>query len=364
MIALKHLRIDRNRHGSIRIYLRVPGRKQVRLREQPGSAAFIAEYQAALLAAEGATGRKAAGAPRFGTLAWLFGCYCAAPEYRALAACTRRTRELILAPIIAANGDKPFAALEAHHVRALRDARSARPGSANGLIKALRQLYGWACEAGLAKSNPAKEVGCLKPRNPDGFHSWTSAEVERFRTRWPVGTKPRLALELLLYTGVRRSDVVLLGRQMVRDGWLHFTEAKGKAQQPKHRAIPVLPELQAVIDATPSGHMTFLVTEFGKPFTAAGFGNWFRERCNAAGLPHCSAHGLRKAGATIAAENGATEHQLMAIFGWSSPKQAAVYTRAADRRRLAADAMRLLLPSAPLSHQPDTVVPLERKELK
>jgi integrase len=147
---------------------------------------------------------------------------------------------------------------------------------------------------------------------------------------------------LLLYTGVRRSDVVTLGRQMVRDGWLHLTEAKGRERQPKHRAIPILPELASIIDATPSGHMTYLVTEFGKPFTAAGFGNKFRDWCNQAGLPHCSAHGLRKAGATIAADNGATEHQLMAIYGWASPKQAALYTRRANRRKLAGDAMHLI----------------------
>jgi len=89
--------------------------------------------------------------------------------------------------------------------------------------------------------------------------------------------------------------------------------------------------------------LAFLVTQFGKPFTSNGFGNWFRDRCNEAGLPHCSAHGLRKAGATIAAENGASEHQLMAIYGWESPKQAAVYTRKANRKKLAASAMHLLV---------------------
>ena len=82
-----------------------------------------------------------------------------------------------------------------------------------------------------------------------------------------------------------------------------------------------------------------------KPFTANGFGNWFRRRCDEAGLPHCSAHGLRKAGATIAAENGATEHQLMAMYGWESPKQAALYTRTADRKRLIGGAMHLLVPT-------------------
>ncbi len=120
--------------------------------------------------------------------------------------------------------------------------------------------------------------------------------------------------------------------------------------------MDILPELRAVLDATRSGHLNYLVTEFGKPFTATGFGNWFRKRCDEAGLPQCSAHGLRKAGATIAADNGATEHQLMAIFGWDSPKQAALYTRGADRKRLASGAMHLLMPS----QTENETVPLSR----
>ena len=85
------------------------------------------------------------------------------------------------------------------------------------------------------------------------------------------------------------------------------------------------------------------MTEYGKPFTATGFGGWFRTRCDEAGLHHCSAHGLRKAGATTAAENGATDRQLMALYDWTSEKQANVYTAAADRKRLAADAAKLSL---------------------
>jgi integrase len=129
---------------------------------------------------------------------------------------------------------------------------------------------------------------------------------------------------------------------MVRDGWLHFTEVKGRRRQPKERKIPVLPELAESIAATPSEHLTFLVTERGRPFTGNGFGNKFREWCDQAGLKRCSAHGLRKAGATIAAENGATTHQLMSIFGWETVKQAEHYTKRADRKRLAGDAMHLL----------------------
>ena len=84
--------------------------------------------------------------------------------------------------------------------------------------------------------------------------------------------------------------------------------------------------------------VTFLETGRGKPFSAASFVNWFRDRCNEAGLEHCTCHGLRKAGDHCCR---ATTNQLMAIFDWTSPHQAEVYTRKADRRKLAAEGMKL-----------------------
>jgi integrase len=166
----------------------------------------------------------------------------------------------------------------------------------------------------------------------------------------------------LLFTGVRRSDMVGLGRQMVRDGWLRFTEVKGRRRKVKHREIPLLPQLKEAIDAAPSGNLTFLVTTFGKPFTSNGFGNWFRRRCDEAGLKGCSAHGLRKAGATIAADNGATEHQLMAIYGWETTKQAGVYTRKVNRKRLAGEAMHLVVPTEGVPLSPVGVPPEEKAQ--
>jgi hypothetical protein len=145
---------------------------------------------------------------------------------------------------------------------------------------------------------------------------------------------------------------VKLGKGMEKDGDLIFAVTKGAERKgrpgetapgPKRLALPILPPLRAVLDATPSGHLTYLVTEWGKPFTAPGFGNKFRDWCNEAGLPDCSAHGIRKHAAVTAAENGATEHQLMAMFAWDSPKQAAVYTRKANRTKLAKGAMHLLV---------------------
>jgi integrase len=99
--------------------------------------------------------------------------------------------------------------------------------------------------------------------------------------------------------------------------------------------IPVLPRLAEVIEKTKSGHLTFLATEFGKPFSVAGFGNRFRQWCNEAGLENCSAHGLRKAAATRLAEAGATTQQIMAVTGHKSIGQVEVYTRDANRGALA-----------------------------
>jgi integrase len=237
-----------------------------------------------------------------------------------------------------AKGKKPYTYMEARHVEAIRDAKAKTPEAANARVKALRQVFTWAVKQKLVKSNPALEVEYFSTGS-QGWHTWTIDEIRQYEAKHPVGSRARLALALLLYTGVRRSDVVRLGRQMIRSGWLTFTQTKNQKRDPIQVSIPVLPELQAVIDETPSGNMTFLVTEFGRPFTADGFGNRFRKWCNEAGLRHCSAHGLRKAGASIAAENGATTHQLMAMFGWKTVKQAEHYTRKANRKLLAGGAM-------------------------
>jgi integrase len=102
-----------------------------------------------------------------------------------------------------------------------------------------------------------------------------------------------------------------------------------------HVAIPVLPPIWEALNAmAKSSQLAFLVTDKGKQFTSAGFGNWFRECCDEAGLPQCSAHGLRKAAATRMAENGATTHQLMSWFGWTSVSEAERYTKKADRARM------------------------------
>jgi integrase len=289
--------------------------------------------------------------PKPGTLRWLAVAYFSSVEFKQLAPETQGTRrrriEACLAEPIAPGAETLFAdfplnRLTPKAIRVLRDRKADKVEGANNRMRALRGLFNWAIRAGHMDHNPVRDVGYLS--NPStGHHTWTIEEIRQYEERHPIGTKARLALALLLFTGARRSDVVRLGKQHMRGGWIRFTAHKNRNRKPVVIEIPVLPELQKAIDAGPTGDMTFLVTEYGKPFTANGFGNWFKKRCKEAGLPHCSAHGLRKAGATIAAENGATPHQLMSIFGWLTLKQAELYTREAERKRMAGSAMSLLL---------------------
>jgi len=243
--------------------------------------------------------------------------------------------------------DMPLSHMTADAIEVLRDRKIALPEAANGRVKAIRGVFKWAARKRgpdgkpYAPSNPAREVSYFKSNNPSGYYTWTIQDVHQFEDRHPIGTKARLALALLLFTGQRRSDVIRFGRQNIRDGKITFTQFKGRNRKPKPLVLPVLPALQDVIDASPCGDMTFLVTDYGKPFTDAGFGNWFADRCKEASVPG-RAHGLRKCGASVAANNGATAHQLMAIFGWDTLKMAEQYTRSADQRRLAEAAMHML----------------------
>ena len=107
--------------------------------------------------------------------------------------------------------------------------------------------------------------------------------------------------------------------------------------------IPLHPELKLALASVPRTNLTFLMTERGAPFTPAGFGNWFRDQCNAAGLRQCSAHGLRKAAATRLANAGCSSDQIKSITGHRSLAEVAHYTRAADQQRLARQALDMQL---------------------
>ena len=210
-------------------------------------------------------------------------------------------------------------------------------------------MFAWGVEecSTWVKRNPVTDVKLLQYEK-QGFKAWTHEDVAKFEAYWPIGSAPRLALALMLYLGVRRSDAVLLGPPMVKNGSITFMPQKTRKQK-KVLTLPVLPVLQDVIDKTPAIGMktlkTFLVTQQGSAFTAAGFGNWFREKCDAAGLKDISAHGIRKVAAETAAENGATEKEMMDIFGWTKSDLAAYYARKANQKKIAGNAMHKMIPT-------------------
>lgn len=212
-----------------------------------------------------------------------------AGQSRYLAPETRRTRRNILERFRTEHGDKRIALLQRTHIEKMVIAKAATPAAARNFINAIRSLLQFAVSAGIRPDNPAIGVRRVKIKT-DGYPTWTEDDIAAFEARFPVGTRARLALGLLLYTGQRRSDVEQMGRQHIRDGILHVRQQKTGAAL----AIPVHPALQGILDASPSEHLPFLTTQGGSPFT--GFTNWFRKICDEAGLPKgTSAHGLRKA---------------------------------------------------------------------
>ncbi|MCC6780595.1 MAG: tyrosine-type recombinase/integrase [Hyphomicrobiales bacterium] len=337
---------DRDRHGNIRIYYRAKGSPKVRLRGTPWTSEFMAQLDDAKADYPRVKSREASP----GTWRWLCIKYFAeCADYLRLDERTKRVRRGIIEgtfdePIAPGSSrffrDMPLARMTEDAVEVLRDRKIQTPESANARLKAIRQVFKFGVKKKLAPRNPSRDVEYFKSGST-GFHTWTPEEVQQFEARHPIGTKARLALALMLFTGQRRSDIIRFGKQHAKGGRLIFTQHKGRNRKPKRLTLPVLPALQRIIDATPCGDLTFLVNEFGRPFTDAGFGNWFRDRCVEASVPG-RAHGLRKAGATIAANNGATSRQLMAIFGWDTLKEAERYTRGADQLRLAETAMHLL----------------------
>jgi integrase/recombinase XerD len=333
-IRFKYAVEDKDRHGNIRVYVRVPGRPKVRLRQKFGTDAFLAAYNAAV--ADHVAAAPQAREAKTGSFRHLCVLYYGSATFKRLDNSTQAWRRRALDAICEKHAEKPVALMQPKHVRALRDERSDRPGAANTRLKALKALFAWACEdkPEIAPSNPTLGVRKIKYAT-DGHHSWTPEEIAQYRARHPLGAKPRLALDLLLYTGGRREDAVRLGPQHVRHGRVKFRQAKNEHRNPIDIDIPLHPELEASIAARPSGHLTFLVTEFGRPFTPAGFGNWFRDQCDQVNLRHCSAHGLRKATAAALAEAGATAHEIAAVTGHISLEEIERYTRAARKKKLA-----------------------------
>ena len=337
LVRFRYVTRDRDRHGNLRFYFRRPGKPKIRLRGLPGSEEFADVYKAAL-SDNGAGGAKAEK-----SFDWLCERYYKSVYFKSLEAYTQRRKRAVLDEICNHAGENkrrvgsaPFAAMKRVHVRKLRDMKADTPEAANFRLKQISALFTWAIKNDLASSNPAEKLEKLGGGS-EGFYTWTDQDVETFEACWEIGSRPRLAMAIMLYLGVRRSDAVLIGKKHEsRDGLsVTFQVYKGRKKGPNILTLPILEPLRAILDGSRLGEATWLETSFGCSYSAAGFGNSFKDWCREAGLPQCSSHGLRKIGAVRAAEAGASEHEMMAMFGWEDANMARRYTRKAAQKKLA-----------------------------
>ena len=328
-----------DRHGKARWYFRRRGFEKVPLPGLPWSPTFMAAYEGALAGQPLVIGSKRV---KPGTVRALGVSYFNSINFRLLKPNTqsiyRNTINRFCEEAGATGipyGDMPASGMRREHIVKLMAARAERPDSANGLRKVIRAMMQHAVEIGLRADDPTRDVRSIRVKS-DGYHSWTDDEIAQFENSHAIGTRARLAFALLLYTGQRRSDAVRMGRQNVHNGSIKVRQLKTGVELniPIHSALA-----EAIAGTRLIGTATFLTTQFGSAFTAAGFGNWFREQCDKAGLGHCSAHGLRKAAARRLAEAGCTAHEIAAITGHASLREVQRYTKAVDQSRLAVSAM-------------------------
>ncbi len=325
-IEFKYLHRTKNRHGKFYYSFRRNGSKRVRIPGAPGSAEFVANYESALGMS---TAEKKL---RPGSMGALVSLFYASTKFAGLdKKSTQRTYRRVLDNFCEEHGDKPVVLLEMRHLESIIAKKCDTPAAANQLLKRVKQVLDFGVKHGWIKTNPAKSVDKIK-YSAKPIHTWTEEQAAQFVKRHPPGSMAYLAFVIMSCTGVRRSDLIALGKSNVRGDRIVIESIEKNDEQLN---VPIHPLLATELSRI-RGRFMFMVTEYGKPFaSSASFGNWFRDRCNEAGLPDCSAHGLRKLIATRLAEAGASENAISAILAWRDNRQASHYTKAANKKKLA-----------------------------
>jgi integrase len=258
----------------------------------------------------------------------------------------KRTVKQVLEPFRHEARDVPVADFTFEHIETLlrrvavkrKEDKKTVGGSfaAERLREQLIRLFAYAIRLGWIDQNPAKEAELPVAHEVKGFHAWTLGELIQFDAKHQFGTKARLAKEIAFWTGLRRGDVATLTVEECRGGRIDTTASKTK----KPVNVKIAGPLKAAMDAVALPEKgAILRTEYGKPFAVAGFGNWFKDRCKEAGLPHCTIHGLRKGFTTLAAEAGSTQQELKAYGQWSHDSEVATYAKNASQKLLADSAV-------------------------
>jgi integrase len=330
-----------DRHGQPRVYLRRPGRARVALPAPMFTPEFWTAYHAAMETGEPQKLRRI----KAGSIAAAVkGCqgtnvkgYYNSTEFKALAETTKDVYRGVLNRFVDKHGDGPVAGLQAQYINNLIDEMADTPSAASNFRKRLKTVMDYAVSVGMRADNPVITAKKVKLKSP-GHRTWTEEDIAAFRKRWPVDAPRRLAMEVLLHTGLRRSDAVLLGWKHASTG--SFVITTKKSQGHVELCIPVHNELARFLADCPKRGPTFILTKYGKARSEKAFSSWISEAAAAAGLPPGSSpHGLRKAACRRLAETGCTALEIMSITGHTDIREIERYCREAARKKLAVTAM-------------------------
>ena len=329
----------KDRHGKVRWRWRKTGHKTYNFKNPPDTPGFREELEGC---DRGAPIRAGEGRCVPQSVNDLVSRYYQSADFNSGGSDDQQRRRLLIESFRLEFGDNLVANCGFEHIEAILIARSRKrvegkrtvggKVAAQNLRKQLRRLFAYAKRLHWIPANPVDDAGKIKADRTGGYHTWTEGEIAQYQARHPLGTRARLAMEIILWTGQRRGDARLFGPQHLKRGKLNYQQGKTG----KDLWLPAAPQLLEAIEAMQRvGFSTFLVTDFGKPFSRAGFGNKMREWCDQAGLPQCSAHGLRKAIARRMAEMGAGNQGIKAVGGWSGDAEVSTYTAAVDQEALA-----------------------------
>jgi integrase len=330
-LRLKFVQAWVDQDGRAHHYFRRAGFARVRLPGLPGSPEFNRAYEAALGSIPDPVG---ASRSKPGSVAAAIAGYFGSAAFRKdLKPDTQAVRRFVLEAFKREHGDKLIRHMPRKFLAAMLDVME--PTAAKNWLAAIRALVRYAVREDLLEDDPTLGIR-LRRMSGDGHHTWSEEEIARYEEHHCIGSRERLAFALGLHTGQRRGDVIRMGRQHVRGDLLHVRQRKTGAML----AIPIDPELQAVLATVPVTQLTFLQTARGTPFTDHAFSDWFGKACDAAGLSsECTFHGLRKAACRRLAEAGCSVHEIASISGHASLHEVERYTKAADQMKLARAAM-------------------------
>jgi integrase len=331
---LKYVDRQRDRHGRVAYYYFRRNGRRWELRGEPLSDQFMAEYRRLLLETDVARPDVSHRTVyQRGTLGALVHEYLKSAVFKEKKSRTAAEYRRVLEGLVGMYGPKPIRELRRRHVRRIRGERAETPGAANTIVRMLKIVLNFAVDEEWIPYSPAAKMKLLKVGE---WRAWTDAECAAFEARWEPGSMERRAYALALYTGQRKSDLVLMARAQRKGGVIRVVQGKTGEEMwvPEHR------ELMSELARGPQEHISLLTTSQGKAFEPVYFGAWFADAIEAANLPEdCVLHGLRKTAARKLADAGCTADEIKSITGHVTSRMVDHYTRSADRKKRASAAI-------------------------